>query len=100
MNILLFINKTTHKIQQIFHILFFLFIKKPLYILSYNSNGNHFVCKGLIINSSLKVSGKNNQIFIDKKVKMNNMQIVISGNNNRLIIHRGVIFHEGGRVKL
>lgn len=100
MNILLFINKITHKIQQIFHILFFLLIKKPLYILSYNSNGNNFVCKGLMMNSSLKMSGKNNQIFIDEKVKLNNMQIVISGNNNRFIIHKGVTFHEGGRVKL
>lgn len=100
MNFIYFFNKITKKCNKILHIIFFFLIKKPLYTLSYNNNGNRFVCKGFIIKSSLIINGKNNQIFIDKGVRLNNMKIVISGNNNRLIIHKGVIFHEGGRVKL
>jgi acetyltransferase-like isoleucine patch superfamily enzyme len=100
MNFLYFINNNLKKIKNKFYIIFFLLIKKPLYIINYNSNGNSFICKGLLINSSINVNGKNNQIFIDKGARLNNMHINVSGNNNRLILHKGVVFSEGGRIKL
>lgn len=51
MNFLYFINNNLKKIKNKFYIIFFLLIKKPLYIINYNSNGNSFICKGLLINS-------------------------------------------------
>lgn len=63
-------------------------------------NGNHFVCKGLMSRCSVKISGSCNQVIFNEGVRVNNMRIVIKGNNNRLILHKGVKFLEGGRVKL
>lgn len=83
-----------------FHYAIFLLLKKPLYLISYNSNGNRFVCKGLMSKCSININGEGNQVIIEKDVRLHNMKIVITGRNNRLILHKGVKFYEGGRVKL
>lgn len=100
MNILQIINNIITRINRIFHIAIFLFMKKPLYMISYNSNGNKFICKGLMTKCSVKMKGSGNKIIIEQGVRLNNMNIAISGSNNRLIMHKDVKFHEGGRVKL
>lgn len=39
-------------------------------------------------------------MIINQGVRLNNVRITVSGRNNKLILHRGVVFKEGGRVKL
>ena len=67
MNFLYFINNNLKKIKNKFYIIFFLLIKKPLYIINYNSNGNSFIYKGLLINSSLSSTYKCNFLGADNK---------------------------------
>ena len=80
--------------------LFWFYIKKPFYILSFNQNGNKFQCDGVLLNTSVNISGNNNCIIIQGGVKISNMRIVVTGMNNRMIIRKNSIFREGGRVKL
>lgn len=53
-----------------------------------------------MIKSTINLQGRNNQILIEQGVKLNNVNIAITGSNNKLILHKNVIFHEKGRVKL
>lgn len=64
-----------NKVRRILRITYFLGIQKWIYSCSYNTNGNSFVCNGLI-------------------------NISITGSGNSLIIHEGVIFSEGGRIRI
>ena len=100
MNILSIIYRISSIVQKYFYAICFLLLKKPFYMLSYNTQGNQFKCHGFLLHTSIKIRGKNNQLIIGKGVKINNAKIVISGTNNKLIIHENVVFHEGGRVKL
>ena len=100
MNFLDFQRKISKKISYYIHTVIFYIIKKPLYILNYNTGGNHFQCKGVMLKSSIIIHGKNNSIIIDQGVKLNNVNITITGRNNKLIFHKNVVFHEKGRIKL
>lgn len=100
MNILHYYYALSDRLVRKFHYAIFLLFKKPLYLISYNSNGNRFICKGLMSKCSIKVNGEGHQIIIEEGVRLHNMKIVISGQNNRLILHKGVKFYEGGRIKL
>ena len=57
MNILQHYSALSNKLARMFHYAIFLLFKKPLYIISYNSNGNRFVCKGLMSKCLIKVNG-------------------------------------------
>lgn len=100
MNFLHLQEKIFKKISYYFHAAIFYIIKKPLYILNFNTNGNKFQCKGVLIKSTINLQGRNNPILIEQGVKLNNVNIAITGSNNKLILHKNVIFHEKGRVKL
>ncbi len=100
MNFLRITDGIATRISKAFHIAVFLLIKKSLYTLSYNSNGNRFVCKGIMTRCSVKVFGGGNELIINKGVRLNNVKIVISGHNNRLVLHEGVRFHESGRIRI
>ena len=99
MNFLHFSSRILKKFVYLFRLICF-YIKKPFYILSYNCNGNKFVCKGVLLNSSVSLSGRDNAIIVEGGVKINNMRIMVTGRENRLVIRRCTIFREGGRVKL
>ncbi len=100
MNFLHYLNALSARLGKYFHYAVFLLFKKPLYLLSYNTHGNKFVCHGLMSRCSIKVIGGGNEVIIDQGVRLNNVRITVSGRNNKLILHRGVVFKEGGRVKL
>lgn len=100
MNFLHYIDALSKRLGKCFHYALFLLVKKPLYLLSYNSNGNKFICHGLMSHCSVKVKGGGNEVIINQGVKLNHVRIDVSGHGNKLIIHEGVVFHEGGRVKL
>lgn len=100
MNFLHYFDALSTRLGRYFHYALFLLVKKPLYLLSYNSNGNKFVCHGLMSRCSVKVNGGGNQVIIEQGVRLNNVRIVVSGCNNKQVIHKEVIFREGGRVKL
>lgn len=72
-------------------------VKKPIYLLSYNCGGNRFICKGIMLNCTLDISGNNNYVEIQDGVKLINTKIMISGNGHKLIIRKGTSFLEGGR---
>ena len=57
MNFLHYIDVLSTRLGKYFHYGFFLLVKKPLYLLNYNSNGNKFVCHGLMRHCSVKVYG-------------------------------------------
>lgn len=99
MNFLHFIYRVKRKLIYWLQ-LFWFYIKKPFYILSFNQNGNKFQCDGVLLNSSIDISGNNNCIIIQGGVKIFNAKIAVTGSNNRLIIRKHSIFREGGRVKL
>ena len=44
--------------------------------------------------------GGGNEVIIDQGVRLNHVCIDMRGNNNKLIIHKGVKFLEGGRIRL
>lgn len=100
MNFIYYIDSLSAKLSKCFHYALFLLVKKPLYLLSYNSNGNKFVCHGLMRKCSLKINGGGNQVIVEQGVRLNNVRVSVSGYNNKLVIHKRVVFHEGGRVKL
>lgn len=99
MNILYFTYKVRRKLAYYIQ-LFWFYLKKPFYLLCYNSSGNIIKCDGILLNCTLGVSGRNNLIEIQGGVKLFNTKICISGNNNRLIIKRGTLFNEGGRIRM
>lgn len=100
MNFLHYIDALSTRLGKYFHYALFLLVKKPLYLLSYNSNGNKFVCHGLMSRCSLKINGRDNQVVIEQGVRLNNVKIAVSGHNNKLVIHKGAEFHDGGRIRL
>lgn len=99
MNFLYFAYRVSRMVTYRLQLLWF-HIKKPFYVLSFNQNGNKFQCDGILLNTSVDISGNNNCIIIQEGVKLRNMRIMVTGKNNRLIIRRNSAFHEGGRVKL
>lgn len=57
MNIIKYYHAITCRLTGILQRLYFHLLQKPLYQLSFNSGDNHFVCKGILINSSVKLIG-------------------------------------------
>lgn len=100
MNFLHLQEKFFKKISCYFHTAIFYIIKKPLYILNFNTDGNHFQCKGCLIKSSINVHGNGNQIIIEQGVRLKNVSIVITGNNNKLIITQNSRINEKGRIRI
>lgn len=100
MNFLHYLDALSMRLGKYFHYAVFLLFKKPLYLLSYNTHGNKFVCHGLMSRCSIKVTGGGNEVIIDQGVRLNHVRIDVSGHNNKLILHRGVTFAEGGRIRL
>lgn len=100
MNFLHYLDALSMRLGKYFHYAVFLLFKKPLYLLSYNTHGNKFVCHGLMSRCSIKVIGGGNEVFIDQGVRLNHVRINVSGHNNKLIIHKRVKFVEGGRIRL
>lgn len=100
MNIAFFLSNLFSRCKRLIYLVYHLFIQKPIYFISYNNKQNKFRCEGLLFNSTINLSGHGHEIIIEKGVRINNTRILIKGNNNRLIIHRDVIFKEGGRIKL
>lgn len=98
MNFLHLSQRVSDKLVYLFRLICF-YVKKPFYVLSYNNNGNRFVCDGVFLNSCISLSGRNNAIIVEG-VKINNMRIMVTGTGNRLVVHKNSIFREGGRVKL
>ena len=96
MNLLSVIRYINHVCLRIFQIVVSN-TKLLTYSFVYNQNGNQFVCKGKLINSSISVRGKNNRIIISGGVFVN-MTIDIRGEGHQLILDKGVSFHEGGRI--
>lgn len=99
MNFLHLIGRFRHKLYFCAQLLWF-YVKKPFYLLSYNQNSNNFKCDGILLNCSLDISGRNNLIEIQERVKLFNTTIKVTGTGNRLVIRKGCIFREGGRFKL
>ena len=73
MNFLYLQEKVCKKISYYFHATFFYIIKKPLYQLNFNTNGNKFRCKGILMKSTINMQGRGNQILIERGVKLNNV---------------------------
>ena len=61
---------------------------------------NTFECKGILHKCRLSVNGANNSIIISERCRLNNVVIQITGNNNRLYLDEGVVFSEGGRIRI
>lgn len=80
--------------------LFAFYIKKPIWSLSYNCNGNSFRCDGLLLNTSVKLSGNNNRIIIQGGVKLLDAEIMICGSGNSLVINENTLVRKGGRIWL
>lgn len=57
MNIITYYHAITLRLTGILQRLYFHLLQKPLYQLSFNSGNNRFVCKGILINSSIKLLG-------------------------------------------
>lgn len=88
-----------NKIKTISYYIRYKLFQKPLWKFRYNRNGNKFICKGKLINCSLKIQGSNNNIFIGNAY-LKNIKISITGNNHKFIIQNNVIFYEGGRIRI
>lgn len=99
MNFIDFICRIKNRLVKAYYLLFFI-LKKPLYLLSYNTNGNQFKCDGYLLKSHVKMSGTFNKLIIEKGVRLNNTYISIVGSGNSLIISKNVLFSEGGRIKI
>lgn len=100
MNFLYIQEKFARKLSYYFHATIFYIIKKPLYKLYFNTEGNNFQCKGCLIKSSINIYGNKNQIIIDHGVRLINVNIVIIGNNNKLIISQNSRINEKGRIRI
>ena len=100
MNFIPHVRLLQNRISKALSRLFWICIKNPLYNLSYNSNGNKFICKGVLTKSSIIIKGNNNSCLIEKGCRLYNTTISITGNNNRLVISDNVIFSEGGRIRI
>lgn len=100
MNIIRYYSAITFRLVRIFQLLYFYLLQKPLYQFSYNSGSNRFVCRGVLLNSSIRLSGRGNQVVINEGVMLKNMRIQVSGQNNRLIIHKDVKFYNGTLITL
>ena len=99
MNFVNFLFRIRKRVIRACYLLLF-FLKKPFYILSYNTNGNQFKCDGYLYNGHILMSGSRNKLIIQKGVRLNNTYITIGGRDNTLIIGKDVVFSEGGRVKI
>ena len=100
MNIIKIHTAIVRRLTGILQRLYFHLLQKPLYQLSFNSGNNRFVCKGILINSSIKLIGGGNQVVINEGVTLKNMHIQISGRNNKLILHKDVKFYNGALITL
>ena len=100
MNIIKIHTAIVRRLTGILQRLYFHLLQKPLYQLSYNSGGNRFICHGVLINSSIRLTGGGNQVVINEGVMIRNMHIQISGKNNKLILHKGVKFYNGVLITL
>lgn len=80
------------RLSQFSFKVFFKVIQKPFYNASYNYE-NKFSCHGLLINSSIRLSGKGNRIMIEDGVILKNVKIKVSGKNNSLVICKNVKFY-------
>lgn len=100
MDIIKYYHAITFRLEKILQRLYFHLLQKPLYQLSYNSGGNLFICNGVLINSSIRLTGGGNQVIINEGVMIRNMHIQISGRNNKLILHKDVKFYNGTLITL
>lgn len=100
MNFIKYYHAITRRLTGILQYLYFHLLQKPMYQFSYNSGGNRFVCHGMLINSSILLVGKDNQITINKGTILKNMCIQVSGKNNKLILHKDVKFYNGSLISL
>lgn len=79
---------------------FVFYIKKNIYNISFNSQGNIFSFKGIMRGGSISIEGWNNRLIVEDCVRLINTRISIKGNNNCIYIHKGVVFSEGGRIRI
>lgn len=100
MNLIVQTLKVKEKFRSLLQRAYFTFVQKPLYQLCYSQNGNSFVCHGRLYHSRIILAGENCQIVIGGGTVLKNTTIRVSGRNNRLLINDGVIFSEGGTLKL
>lgn len=99
MNVIVLYKSLVRRIIFLYYKCLFVGIKKPLYNICYNTNGNKFQFDGYI-KGGIFMSGKNNTLIVGKNVYLNNMKIQIVGNNNRLIIHDNVKFYNGKLITI
>lgn len=92
--------KVCNKIVEVYRDFFFLFFRKPFYKVFYNTGGNSFQCKGKFRKTKLLLTGGGNSVVIERGVLLNKVLIEICGRNNKLILHEGVKFAEGGRIRI
>ena len=100
MNIVKLNNFLWSKLTSFYCKFYFLYIKKPLYNISYNSKGNKFKFEGYLKRGSVYISGRNNTLIVGKNVYLNNVKIQIIGNNNILKIHDNVKFYNGKLITI
>ena len=100
MNIVSSCVELSKKIRKVFQLIYFILLKKPLYFISFNSNGNKFLCDGRLFNSSVMMQGKNNSLIVKNGCKLFNTSIAITGEGNQVVIENGVVFSEGGRIRV
>ena len=99
MNVMRIIYGINRRVLYIFQ-QFAFYIKKPIWGLSYNCNGNSFRCDGQLLNTSVKLTGKNNSIIIHRGVKLFDAEIFVSGSGNSLVINEKTLVRNGGRIWL
>ena len=99
MNIAHLFFRIHRKIKTFFQESYFSCVLKPLWLISYNSGSNTFVCNGKLRNCRIRVSGKGHKIIIMEGVVMNGVLIEIHGSEHTLIIKEGVKFSHGGKIR-
>lgn len=70
-------------------------IKKPIYKLSYNSNGNKFQCEGILTHCKLQMGGSNNTLIVGPDAFIDNVWFGFAGKNCTIIIHKDVKWARG-----
>lgn len=75
-------------------------ILTSIYNKKLNKENNRFSCEGLLINTHIRVHGKDNKICIEKGAIIKNTTISITGYNNEIVIHNNVRFIENGRIRI